>query len=122
AGVLVIILVAERRAEATISVKRKILRTQTLPDLVVRFYKNDSLPAAQDRKVGTILRVEPQPRVVKIVTHVERRAPVDDPSFFRTEAVVDFLRGLADIHTINKSGDGHEARSDVVIGTVIGEM
>ena len=108
-------------AEEGVAVETKIARTEALAELLVA-QSNDCLAASLNGKVRIVIGIEAQAGVVEIVAGDERWAPIDDPAFFRTEAVVGFLRGLADVHTIDEAGNGDEAGADVVINSVVGKV
>ena len=46
------------------------------------------LASSLNRKVGIVVGVEAQAGVVEVVARGERRAPIDDPAFLRTKAVI----------------------------------
>src|SRR5215469_11629511 len=124
AGVFVLVLVARRRGRTVegITIKAKILRAEALAGLFVRPQIHDCLPAPLDGHIRRVIGVEAQASVVEVVARAERRAPIDDPAAFRAKTVVDFLLGLANVDAVDETRNADEARSDVAVGSVVGEV
>src|SRR5882672_6782805 len=102
--------------------KGEILRTQALPQLFIGKQVDQCLTAALDREIRLVVRIQPGAFMVKHVTLVQRRPPIDHPPLLRAETIVDRLVKAADVHPVYESRYGGEPRTDVVVNSFVGEM
>src|SRR5579862_7990635 len=104
------------------SQKSIILRSQPLPQLVVRRQIDHRLSAPINPHVRIVIGIQPVALMIEYIALDHRRPPRRHPTMLRPQPVIDGVIYAANINPVDEAGDAHKPRTHILIGADVVEM